>query len=1024
MKTKFTPVRRAVQALLSTFIAFCATQLSTAQAQGTGFTYQGRLNDGSNPASGVYDLQFTIHDSTNNPGVVVAGPLTNAATLITNGLFSVMLDFGTGVFTGPPRWLDIAVRTNGGGAFSPLTPRQLLAPSPYAVFANGASNVFGPLPASQLSGNIPSANLSGTYNGLVNFNNAADNFSGSFFGQFFGTSFNGGNFTGHFIGDGSGLANLNPASINGSVAFLNSNQTFTAQNVFLQGIGVGTTNPSPFYQLDILGSQANVRMTTTNNLYGATIELRNTLTNTYQEYLGAINFNNYSNTYPGQIGYFMYPGYPNYDSFAIRIGGADYSFQLLQDDTGQGTPGLINGRYNYTFSRAGCVITGGGSSNAPNFIDFNSSEAFIGSGLGNTIGPNANQAAVVSGYYNTNRSNAAFIGAGNNNLIDFNVDNGAVGAGVANAIQFGSGYSFIGSGDHNLIQTSSGFSVIGGGQQNVIQSNSFYATIGGGFHNAAAGFDSTVGGGSGNSIVAPNSYGTIAGGLGNTISNNTAGAFIGAGTRNTINPIVSDGVIGGGQSNSIGVNLNQPTIAGGFANTIRTGGDYSFIGGGGRNTNSGFISLITGGRNNNIGLAADHSVIGGGGDNRINGSQALPVYAVVAGGQSNVVQANVSYSVIGGGFGNTVQSNAQYATIPGGAGNATAGRYSFAAGNGAGALHDGTFVWADANGSTFSSSSSNQFLIRAAGGVGINKTNPASALDVNGTITASAFIGGGGSLSGLDASQITSGTLGDARLSANVALLNGNPQTFTGVNNFGSNIVLTNPNATIQFPATSGANVPMITMFAAGTGNANRMVIAHSLAFPTYGVQYDDSNDRFYFLGNGSNVMTVDLGNHLVGIGVPAPTFQLQLSLDSAAKPNGGSWANSSDARVKKKIQPMSGALEKLTRLRGVTFEWINPEDHANQTGAQAGFVAQDVEAVFPNWVKDAPGGEHDRALTPDGRVKSLSLPFEFDALVVESLRELRAGKDAQIAELKQQNELLEKRLEALERIVLNRASN
>jgi hypothetical protein len=205
----------------------------------------------------------------------------------------------------------------------------------------------------------------------------------------------------------------------------------------------------------------------------------------------------------------------------------------------------------------------------------------------------------------------------------------------------------------------------------------------------------------------------------------------------------------------------------------------------------------------------------------------------------------------------------------------------------------------------------------------------------------------------------------------------------------------------------------MIEMFASGTANADRMVIAHSPGFQNWGLQYQDGSDRFNFLSGGTAVMTVDLGFHNVGIGVAAPSFQLQLSADSAGKPNGGSWANSSDARVKKNIQPMADGLDKLTKLRGVTFEWINPEDHANQTGTQAGFVAQEVEALFPGWVQQVQGAEHDKALTPDGKIKSLALPFEFDALVVESFKQLRAEKDAQIAELQKANAELKKELAA-----------
>ena len=79
-----------VLGLLSTF----NLQPSTVLAQGTAFTYQGRLNDGGNPANGNYDLRFTIYDSTNIPGVVIAGPLTNSATAVSNGLFTANLDYG------------------------------------------------------------------------------------------------------------------------------------------------------------------------------------------------------------------------------------------------------------------------------------------------------------------------------------------------------------------------------------------------------------------------------------------------------------------------------------------------------------------------------------------------------------------------------------------------------------------------------------------------------------------------------------------------------------------------------------------------------------------------------------------------------------------------------------------------------------------------------------------------------------------------------------------------------------------
>ena len=114
----------------------------TAHAQGTAFTYQGRLNDGSTPANGSYDLVFTLY-TTNTAGVAIAGPATNSAVAVTNGLFTTLIDFGPTVFTGDSNWLEIAVRTNGGSSFTTLVPRQPVTPVPYAITAESANNLAG-----------------------------------------------------------------------------------------------------------------------------------------------------------------------------------------------------------------------------------------------------------------------------------------------------------------------------------------------------------------------------------------------------------------------------------------------------------------------------------------------------------------------------------------------------------------------------------------------------------------------------------------------------------------------------------------------------------------------------------------------------------------------------------------------------------------------------------------------------------------------------------------------------------------
>jgi hypothetical protein len=112
--------------------------LSTLRAQGTAFTYQGKLYDGATRATGSYDLTFAVFSDSNGVNQV-STTLTNTATGITNGLFTVTLDFGPGIFTGAPLWLQIGAETNGGGGvFTLLTPLQQLTPTPYAIYAPSA----------------------------------------------------------------------------------------------------------------------------------------------------------------------------------------------------------------------------------------------------------------------------------------------------------------------------------------------------------------------------------------------------------------------------------------------------------------------------------------------------------------------------------------------------------------------------------------------------------------------------------------------------------------------------------------------------------------------------------------------------------------------------------------------------------------------------------------------------------------------------------------------------------------------
>jgi hypothetical protein len=91
--------------------------------QGTAFTYQGQLKDGASPATGVYDMTFRIFDA-ESVGNQVGADLPQAGTTVTDGLFTVSLDFGAGMFDGMPRWLEIEVNT------VVLSSRQALTATP------------------------------------------------------------------------------------------------------------------------------------------------------------------------------------------------------------------------------------------------------------------------------------------------------------------------------------------------------------------------------------------------------------------------------------------------------------------------------------------------------------------------------------------------------------------------------------------------------------------------------------------------------------------------------------------------------------------------------------------------------------------------------------------------------------------------------------------------------------------------------------------------------------------------------
>ncbi|HYX30681.1 MAG TPA: hypothetical protein VE863_19250 [Pyrinomonadaceae bacterium] len=122
-----------------------------ALAQSSTFTYQGKLQDQGAAANGTFDFQFKIFTGpTNDAQLPLAtdtcpGPITvgRPGVSVTNGNFSVKLDFSNAalcfeLFSGDPRYLEIAVRHNSNEAYVTLSPRQQITSTPYAIRANTA----------------------------------------------------------------------------------------------------------------------------------------------------------------------------------------------------------------------------------------------------------------------------------------------------------------------------------------------------------------------------------------------------------------------------------------------------------------------------------------------------------------------------------------------------------------------------------------------------------------------------------------------------------------------------------------------------------------------------------------------------------------------------------------------------------------------------------------------------------------------------------------------------------------------
>lgn len=450
MNLKF---QKLAGALALIALASLNPQLSTVFAQATAFTYQGRLDDSGGPAQGTYDFCFKLFTDSNGNNQTGDSALTNGVS-VDDGLFTATIDFGPGIFGWTNLWLQVSVRTNGTASYSALTPLQALTPTPYAIFAEGTSNVLGVL---------PNAALSGSYSGGVTFDNIGNQFRGS------------------FSGNGGGLTNLDAATLGG----------FNSAG-FWHATGNGGTAPGA----NFLGTTDNQPLEMKVNNARA-LRLEPTVDSP-----NVIGGSSHNRVEPGFEAATIAGGglspYPNVIAadFATIGGGTLH--------TVAGKWGTVGGGRDSSVYAESATIAGGYA----NVVESNAYAGFIGGGRANMLATNSLYATIAGGYDNTINTNFGTIGGG------FGNTNGGpcatISGGTNNAT---SAFSATISGGAN--NSASGWaSTVAGGNHNIASSDNGSTTVGGGNHNTASGDSSTVTGGNFN--VATNSFASVGGGNFNT----------------------------------------------------------------------------------------------------------------------------------------------------------------------------------------------------------------------------------------------------------------------------------------------------------------------------------------------------------------------------------------------------------------------------------------------------------------------------------------------------------------------------
>ena len=467
MKIKTAPL---VSALALLALSTLNPQLSTCHAQGTAFTYQGRLNASGSPATGNYDFRFRL-DADPLGSTILATAFTNAVP-VTNGLFITTIDFGAGWFNGSNYWLEVDVRTNATATYVGLTPLQPLLPTPYAIMAGSASNLLGALPAAQLSGTLQNSSLP-----------ASPNFSGTVTAN-------------AFSGSGTGLTGLNPANLSAGTAGININgnavtaTTATSANSATTA-GSATTaatanNFSGALAGDVTGTQGATVVSAVGGVAAANVASG----------VNAANAATSANTANAIV---KRDGSGNFSAGTVTAGGFTGNGANVTGVNAASLNGLGAANFWQTGGNTGANPTNG---------------AYLGTADNYPLEFHVNGVRALRLEPTADFDQVNVIGGSSYNTVSAGVYGATIGGGGGNNGSLNQVTGILGTVSGGLGNTADYEATVGGGNNNTASGS--LATVGGGDNNTASGSWATVGGGNNN--TASGRLATVAGGLANTAS--------------------------------------------------------------------------------------------------------------------------------------------------------------------------------------------------------------------------------------------------------------------------------------------------------------------------------------------------------------------------------------------------------------------------------------------------------------------------------------------------------------------------